>query len=117
MDIELLAVKGDLGSDDFELRSTDLGPVHPADDGSWSTSFQLPDDPELRFAIDAGCVNVEGGRTFGYQFWPFDVREPGGPPIETPPGLWDDVAPGEPTPPTRSAAPAAPVRAQPAYTG
>jgi hypothetical protein len=94
----------------------DLGPVPVADDGYWSTTFHVPDNPDNRYAIAAWCMNVEDGRTRLLK--PFDVREPAGDPIETPPGFWDDA----PVPPATvgaapAASPAQPVRAAPAYTG
>ncbi len=97
----------------------DLSPVDPAADGSWSVTFQIPDEPGNHYGIVARCRNVEGGQTLGYRITPFDVREPGGPPIETPPGFWDDVPvePGASVPPVATAPPARPVRADPTYTG
>jgi hypothetical protein len=101
---------------------TDLASAPVAGDGSWSIAVQIPADPDRRYAIATRCRNVEGGQTFGYLLHPFDVREPSGPPIETPPGFWDDapVPPGVGMPSSTgvsSAAPAQPVLSQPTYTG
>jgi hypothetical protein len=101
---------------------TEVASLPVAGDGSWSTTVQIPADPHRRYAIAARCRNVEGGQTFGYLLDPFDVREPSGPPIETPPGFWDDapVAPGAGMPSSTDApiaVPAQPVLTQPTYTG
>lgn len=115
--VELWSLPADVGSiDDVfgTLETTDLGPVPVADDGSWSLTFDVPDTPDRRLALNVGCRNVEGGSPFGYILEPFDVREPGGAPIETPPDFWDEHTDPS-TPP--AAAPAQPVRAEPSYTG
>lgn len=105
----------------------ELGPVPIAEDGSWSATFDLPDEPEHRFAFVMWCMNAEGGVTLGYAFNPFDVREPvdepdepdePGEPIVTPPGFWDDVPlPPGIAPVASVASPAQAVRAQPSYSG
>jgi hypothetical protein len=97
------------------IDTVDLGPVAPADDGSWSATFDVPAAPDHRYAISAHCRNAEGGPTLGYWLTPFDVQAPDGGPIETPPGFWDDA----PTPPATGpvASPAQPVSATPTYTG
>lgn len=98
-------------TDSLELEITDLPRVDTADDGSWSTTFEVPDNPDHAYALAASCVNVEGGRTFGYWLLPFDVREPAGPRIETPRDFWSTVSPG------RSDQPAQPLHAEPTFTG
>ncbi len=110
-----------------------LPPVEPAADGSWSTTFQIPDEPDHYYGFAAGCRNAEGGVTFRYLYLGISVREPDGPPVEVPPdgppvevppveppaGVWDDflLPPGASAPSLPTAPPARPVRAVPTYTG
>jgi hypothetical protein len=119
--VELWSAPADEGAP-ISIDITDLDPVPVASDGSWSTTFHVPDDPHRRYAIATKCTNVEGGLTLGYLLEPFDVREPSSPPIETPPDFWDhaSVPPGSAMPSdtvTPMAAPGQPVRATPTYTG
>jgi hypothetical protein len=79
------------------------------DDGSWGVGF-VPDEAGV-YDVDATCFDAETGQPLvDYKTTTFDVTQRPAPPTTAPP-------PTTPPPTEEPAPPAAPVPAEPSFTG